>query len=164
MELLKMLSTNEVVAQVVSFLILLFLLRAFAWRPILKMLDERRDNIASEYKRIEEQKKEAEMTRAEFEQKLRKIEDVAKLKIQEMMTDAHKAAQEMKDDAQREAAMIIKKTEINTRYEVAKAKEKIKEDVASLVLDAAGLLLGEKMTEQRDKKLAEDFIERLSKT
>ncbi len=48
MELLKLLSTNEIVAQVLSFLILLFLLRKFAWKKILKILDERKEKIALE--------------------------------------------------------------------------------------------------------------------
>lgn len=158
-----MLSTNEVVAQIVNFLVLLFLLRAFAWKPILKLLDERRDNIAAEFKKIEDQKREAEKIKSEFEQKLRGIEDVAKVKIQEMMAGADKATQGIKDDAHREAARIIKKAEIDTKYESVKAKEEIKGEIANLVLGATELLLEEKITEEQDKKLVREFIERLNK-
>jgi F-type H+-transporting ATPase subunit b len=163
MELLKMLTASEVAAQIISFLILLFLLRAFAWKPILKLLDQRRDNIASELKKIEDDKREAEATKAEFESKLRAIEDVARAEIQEMLAGAEKEAQGIKDDAHREAARIIQKAEVNARYESVKAKEEIKDEVAELVLEATGLLLEEKITEQQDKKLAGEFIERLNK-
>ncbi len=163
MELLKMLSTNEVVAQIVSFLVLLFLLKAFAWKPILKLLDERRDNIAAEFKKIEDQKRDAEKTKAEFEQKLQAIEDVAGVRIQEMMAEADKAVQGIKDDAHREAARIIKKAEVDTKYESVKAKEEIKDEIANLVLGATALLLEEKVTEEQDRKMAREFIERLNK-
>lgn len=163
MELLKMLSANEVVAQIISFLVLLFLLKAFAWKPILKLLDERRDNIAAEFKKIEGEKTQAEKMKAEFEQKLQTIEDAAKLKVQEIMSDADKAAQGIKDDAHREAARIIKKAEVATKYEAVKAKEEIKDEIANLVLGATELLLEEKVTEEQDRKMAKEFIERLNK-
>lgn len=163
MELLKMLSANEVVAQIVSFLVLLFLLKAFAWKPILKLLDERRDNIAAEFKKIGEEKTEAVRMKTEFEQKLKTIEDAAKLRVQEIMSEADKAAQGIKDDAHREAARIIKKAEIATKYESVKAKEEIKDEIANLVLGATELLLEEKLTEEQDRKMAKEFIERLNK-
>ncbi|MCX5716688.1 MAG: F0F1 ATP synthase subunit B [Candidatus Omnitrophica bacterium] len=163
MELLKMLSANELVAQIISFLILFFLLRAFAWKPILKVLDERGDHIASELKEIEEQKQAALKAKADFEGKLSSIEVVAKVKIQGMMEEAEKSAQRIKDDAQREAARIIIKAEANTKYEAVKAKEEIKDEVANLVLGAAELLLEEKVTSAQDKKLVNEFLDKLDR-
>jgi F-type H+-transporting ATPase subunit b len=163
MELLKLLSTNEIVAQIISFLILLFLLKAFAWKPMLRILDQRRENIAAELKRIEDQKLEAQKTRVEFEQKLKSIEDIAKARIQDMMGQADKDARAIKDDAHREASRIISKAEADTAYELVKAKEQIKDEVAKLVLGATEMLLEEKITEERDKKLVDEFIDRLDK-
>ena len=47
MELLKLLSTSEIVAQILGFLLLFFLLRAFAWKRLLALLDERKARISS---------------------------------------------------------------------------------------------------------------------
>jgi len=52
MELLKLLSANEIVAQIISFLLVFTLLRIFVWKHFLKILDDRRDRIASELKVI----------------------------------------------------------------------------------------------------------------
>ena len=46
MDLLKQFSTNEIFAQIVGFLLLLFLLRAFAWKKLLRLLDDRRERIS----------------------------------------------------------------------------------------------------------------------
>lgn len=163
MELLKMLSASEVVAQIVSFLILFFLLKAFAWKPILRILDERRESIAAQFKRMEDEKVEAEKTKAEFGRKLRAVEDVARADIQAMMAEAEKTATGIKAEAHRQAALIIKKAEINAKYESVKAREEIKGEIASIVLGATELLLEEKITEEQDRKLVDEFIERLNK-
>ena len=60
MELLKLLSTSEIIAQVVNFLLLLILMRVFFWKKVLKLLDERRDRISSQLEHIENTKKEIE--------------------------------------------------------------------------------------------------------
>ena len=56
MELLKMLSASEVFAQILSFFLLLFLLRKFAWKKILGLLDQRKEKITSDFKEIENNK------------------------------------------------------------------------------------------------------------
>ena len=54
MDLLKLLTAKEIVAQIISFLLLMALLRVFAWKKLLNLLDERRARIASEFKKIED--------------------------------------------------------------------------------------------------------------
>jgi F0F1-type ATP synthase membrane subunit b/b' len=52
-ELLKMLSGSEILAQILSFFILLFLLRIFAWKKILGLLDQRKEKISSQLSEID---------------------------------------------------------------------------------------------------------------
>ena len=70
MELLKLLSASELVAQIVSFLILFFLLRALMWKRILGVLDERKNRIATELQNIDDTKGTVEKLKADFETKL----------------------------------------------------------------------------------------------
>ena len=90
MELLKLLSTNEIVAQVLGFLLLLILLRLFVWKTILDLLDQRKERIASEFRKIDESKAEIEKLKAEYDAKLAVIEDSANRKIQEALAEAKK--------------------------------------------------------------------------
>ena len=67
MELLKLLSTSEIVAQILGFLLLFFLLRAFAWKRLLALLDERKARISSEFQKIEETKAALERIKTDYE-------------------------------------------------------------------------------------------------
>ena len=83
MELLKLLSANEIIAQVINFLLLLVLMRVFFWKRVLKLLDERRERIASQLENIESAKKEVEKLKDDYQKELNAIEAIKKLKIQE---------------------------------------------------------------------------------
>jgi F-type H+-transporting ATPase subunit b len=70
MELLKLLSAPELIAQIISFLILFFILRAFAWKKFLNILDQRKERIAAEFNKIESAKAQLEKLKQEYEGKL----------------------------------------------------------------------------------------------
>jgi len=161
MELLKLLSTSAIVAQIISFLILLFLLRIFFWKQVLKLLDERKERIASEFKRIEEAKAEIERVRSGYEEKLRSIEETARIEIQEAIEEGQNAAKEIKKSAKVEAESIVNEAKAEAIRELLKAKNELKGYIADLVLDATGRLLEEEMTGEKDKRLVEDFINRI---
>ncbi len=163
MELLKLLSASEIFAQVVSFLILLFVLRIFLWKRILKVLDDRKEKIASEFKRIEQGKLEVEKLKSDYEAKLNTIEDIAKAKIQEAIDEGEQLLGKMRKDAQEEGQKVIEDAKASIKYEVAKAREELKDDIIGLVLSATEEVLEQKITEKEDKKIVEDFIERVDK-
>ena len=97
--------------QVVNFLILLFLLKKFAYKPILDMLDERKKSIEDAINNAETAKNEAEKMRKEYETRLAE----AKQEAQEIMGKATKLGEEMKreivENAQSEATKAIQKAQ-----------------------------------------------------
>lgn len=163
MELLKLLSTSEIFAQVVSFLVLLFLLRLFAWKKLIKLLDDRRERIASDFKKIDDAKADVELLRSEYERRLAVIAQEAKAKIEEAIIEGRKAAEGIRQDAQTEGEKIIEKAKDNIKAEIAKAEEKLKNWIVSLTIDAAGRVIQEKLTEENDKKLVEEFLKEMEK-
>ncbi len=163
MELLKSLSANEIVAQVVSFLLLLTLLRIFAWKKLLKMLDDRRERIASEFRKIEDAQSAVEKLRADYDKRLAGIEAEARAKIQEAVAEGKKVSQEIREGARQEARTILDKAQENIEIEVSKAKQELKERVVELTLGTTEKLLKEKVTDEKDRKLASDFLDELEK-
>ena len=107
MDLLKLLSTNEIVAQVVCFLILLTVLRATFWKKILASLDERKDRIASEFKRIEEMKNTADQLRTDYQHRIAHIEEEAKQKIAEAVAQSKKLGDAIREKAENDASRIL---------------------------------------------------------
>ena len=163
MELLKLLSGSEIVAQIISFLILLMIMRAFAWKPILKLLDDRSNKIGNDFKEIEASKAQAEKIRLEFEEKMRSINEISRQRIQEGVVEGQKAQEEIKHRAHIEAQRIIENANLTVKYEVAKAKEALRNDIVDLVMRSTEQLIGERMTSEDDRKLVEEFIDDFGK-
>ena len=163
MELLKLLSTNEIVAQTASFLILLFLLMRFAWKPFLKILDERKERIASEFKSIEDTKAEIARIKGEYEKHIDMIDDTAQRRIQEAVAAGKRMAEAMKESAKEEAQKMIDGANEAIKAETAKAREELKEAIVDLAIGAAEKVIQEKLTTDQDKKLVEDFLRGMDK-
>lgn len=163
MELLKLLSASEIFAQVVSFLILLFLLRIFVWKKFLKLLDSRRDKIASEFEKIEVLKSELGRIKADYEEKMENIEQVARDRTKEAVAEGKKIAAELRQESKAASERTIENAKEAIRAEVAAAKEVLKKDVVELTISVTEKLLAEKLNDTADRKLVEQFLEGIDK-
>jgi len=163
MELFKLLSTSEIFAQVVNFLILLFLLRIFLWKRILKLLDDRRERISSEFKKIEDTKKEIEGLKSSYQSELANIGETTRKKIGEAVEEGKKIAEGIRKEAEGQAQKIMDSASQDIKREMAKAKEEIKGQIVDLTIKATENLISEKLNAAGDKKLVEDFISQVDK-
>jgi F-type H+-transporting ATPase subunit b len=161
MEILNFITRNEVIAQAVSFLLLLFLLRLFAWKKVLALLDARKERISSELKSIEGTKTEVERLKSEFDQKLSKIEELASEKLREAVDRGKEIAGEVKKDAHLEAQRIIENARNNIKYELEQAKEDLKERVIELTISAAENVIQDKLTKVDEERLAKGFLDKI---
>ncbi len=162
MELLKLLSANEIAAQVVSFLLLLFLLRRYMWKPVLKVLDTRRETVASELKRIEDAKQEVSDMKDDYEEKLAHIENTARAKIEEAIQEGRKVADQIRADAEDKSKKIIENANEAIKDELAKAKEELRETAVDLAIGAAEKVIDEKLTSEGDRELVKDFLKNIA--
>ena len=165
MEILKLLSASEIVAQIIVFLVFFFLLRSLLWKRFLGILDERKKQIASEFDKIQETKNAAQRLKDDYDERLKSAEITAQLKIQEMLEEARKTTEELKKEAQKQAQKIFEDNQVLMTQELAQAKEKLKDDIIDLVLETTEHVIEEKLTPEEDKKIIENFlnnIERLS--
>ena len=158
MEILKLLSANELVAQIITFLILLFMMKRFVWKPFLKVLDDRRARIASEFKKIDDTKAEANKVRADYEARLAAIEAEARAKIQAAVDEAKKLSEEIRQSAREESEKIFAKAQESIRAEVAKAEDALKDRIVNLTIDIAAKVIQERLTVEDDKAIVETFI------
>lgn len=151
------------VAQIISFLLLMGLLRIFAWKKLLRLLDDRRARIAAEFKKIDDAQSAVERMKSDYDKKLADIEAESRAKIQEAISEGKKFSQEIRESARQEARAILEKAQENIENEVAKAKQELKQKVVELTLGTTEKLLGEKITDEKDRKLASDFLDELEK-
>lgn len=158
MEIVKLLFSSELIAQIVSFLVLLFLLRAFAWKKILLFLDQRKEKIASEYKFIEDTKSSVENLKKDYDDKIRDIENERRKMLQQAVFEAKEIQTEIKKNARDEADKIVESAKAAMKDEVVKVKQGIKNEVVDLIISAAERVTEAKLSSEEDKKIVEDFI------
>jgi F-type H+-transporting ATPase subunit b len=163
MELLKLISTNELIAQLVSFLMLFFLLRKFAWDKILNFIDQRRETIANELARIEEEKQNALKAQAEYEARIKNIEVEAKKIFQAAAEEGARITEELRQKARDEAHGIVENARKAMQFDLNKIRGALKEELVDITIRAAELLIEEKLTEQQDRRIVENFLQEIEK-
>ncbi len=152
------------VAQVLNFLVLFVLLKIFAFKPFVKVLDERREKIESSIQSAEQDKKEAKALLEDYKQQLTK----ARLEAQEIVDKAQKLAAE-----ERDAQLLATRTEIErmrkeAQDEIAREREQavrqLKSEVVTLSMAAASKIIAAQMDAASNEKLVDEFINQLENT
>ena len=161
MGILKMLSASEIFAQILSFFLLLLLLRLFAWKKILNLLDQRKDKIRSEFERIEESKLEISRLKNDYASKIASIQEEAEIKIKEAIEEGRKINAQMRKQAHEDAQDIIDDARKQVKHEVSQVQEKLKDRIVDIALGAARSVIQEKLTEDGDRKIVENFIKEM---
>jgi F-type H+-transporting ATPase subunit b len=161
MELLRLLSANEVLAQVISFLLLFAVLRLLFWKRLLGLLDQRREHIAAQLKKIEEAQTQVEGLKADYAARLAVIEEQARQHMLEVAAEGRKVTQEIRKKAYADAQDIIDNAKQQITYQLSKAKEEIKETIIDMTMKATEHVIMEKFTEDNDKRMIDDFLSRV---
>ena len=142
-----------VIAQIINFLILVWLLKRFLYRPILDGIDAREHKIASVLSNAETQKKHAENLEAQYKEKLTNIDAERSTIIELAKAEAHKATLAALQDAKAQAdALSIKRTNaLNTEIQMLQNEvidKSVKEVFAlsrKVISELADLQLQDKM-------------------
>lgn len=150
---------SQVLTHLVGFLVALFILKKYAWKPVLEVLDLRRQKIADEFAEIEAQKQKADVLFAEYESRLRTIEDEARRRINEAVLEGQKVAAEIKHQAQEDARKATLRAQADIEREHEKARVQLKEEMVNLTLGATERLLREKLDPAAHRKLVERFLD-----
>ena len=152
---------QQIITQAAGFLVLLVLLKLFFWRPMLSLLDERKERIASQLKDIENAKSDLSGLKADYEKRLNVIEETARLKVNEAILEGQRIAQEIRDQAHQESQRIIKDAREYINEEFSKAKEDLKNHIAALAVEAASRIIEAQITEKDSRRIVQDFLDKV---
>ena len=161
MNLSELINFKEVILQMINFFLVLILLKVFLWKKLLKVLDDRKARIASDFQKIEDAKQDVARIKADYEGKVASIETEARHRIQEAVEEGKKASEEIHSQAHRDAQDIIENAKSSMLFELAKARQDMRKELVELTMMATENLIEEKLTGEQDKKLVEDFLKRI---
>ena len=149
---------KQILTQIAGFIVLLWLLKKFAWSHILNMLDERRNKIASEFQAIEESKKALSILKSEYESKLSEIETYTQTRLREGIKEGEKIAKEIIDKAREEAIKLLKEKEQEIRKEREKALRDLESRIIDLSVTIASKVIGKTLSKEDNLKIVNEFI------
>ncbi|MCL6635551.1 MAG: F0F1 ATP synthase subunit B [Peptococcaceae bacterium] len=145
-------------AQIVDFIILLIFLRVVAYKPLMKLLQERADHIAGTIAAAEQERQQAEQLRAGYEAEMRRAREQAQEIIQKATKAGEEQAHEIIENAKNEAARIKDAAMAEIQREKQKAMAELRDQVASLSILVAGKIINQKLTDEIQHSMVQDFI------
>jgi F-type H+-transporting ATPase subunit b len=149
-------------AQIISFGIVCILLHRYAYRPILKMLDERREQIALGQANAEQIKAELARTEAQREEVMLRANAQATQFIEEAHAAAARVQQQETQKAIATAEQIIVKSRQAAEQEYARMLAELKREIGRLVLQTTASVIAKTLTPEDQRRLAEETIRRLA--
>ena len=144
-----------------SFLILLFLLKHFAWGPISDILKKREDKIANDLDSAEQSRiKSAKMEQEREQQLLASRSDAADI-IKNAKESGELSRQNILKETQEEVARLKSKAQTDIMLERDTALNSVKDDVADLSLQIAAKILNKELSPEMHESLINQYIEGL---
>jgi F-type H+-transporting ATPase subunit b len=145
------------------FLILLFLLRKFAWKPIVSALKERDESIEKALNEAKTARDEIENLKLEND----KILTQAKLERDAMLREAKELGDSIinqaKENAQKEGKQILSETRELVKKEKERAMLELKNEIGDMVIKTASKVIRQELTSNdQQKKIIEESLKDLS--
>ncbi|MFS9286312.1 F0F1 ATP synthase subunit B [Streptococcus infantis] len=144
-----------------SFLLLIFLVKKYAWGNITSVLDERAEKISSDIDGAEEARKKAEELASKREAELAGSRTEAKTIIENAKETAEKSKADILAEAKLEAGRLKEKANQEIAQNKAEALQSVKGDVADLTISLAGKIISQNLDSQAHKALIDQYIDQL---
>ncbi len=149
------------ISQAINFFVLLFILNHFLFRPLGKILDERRESIGKIRINAEEEHRTALALKEVYEKHLANIEQEAYEIKQQAIHDANMQTAEIVLEAKLKAERIIEEGEMQLFNERQAAWMQLREEVVHLTMVAAERVVEQSLNDDIHRKLIKNTIERL---
>ena len=147
------------IAQILNFLVLLAILAKFAYKPLLKAMDDRRNRIINDLDSAEQTRLDAEALKEQYAEQLAG----ARQEATEIVNKANQIAQNLHDE-------LVEQARVEQEALMANAKERIEQDKQQALLDIrseviklstliAGKIVNHKLNSDKDQKLVADIAD-----
>lgn len=136
-------------------------LKKFLFKPVLKMIDDRQQEIDSIYADANSAKQEAEHLKSQYAASLAEAGAESARIISQATRDAQAREEEILRNARTQADRTLARAQEMIALEKKQAMQDLKGQVSDIAVDIAGAVLGEDVDERKHQKLIDSFIENL---
>ncbi|MEN6627157.1 MAG: F0F1 ATP synthase subunit B [Candidatus Sumerlaeia bacterium] len=154
---------GELVTQAITFIIFFWILKIFAWGPLLSLIESRARSVEEGFEDIRRRQAAADKLHEDYAAHLRNIEQEGRAKIQEAVAEGRRVAAEIVENAREESQRMSERARRNIEIEIAKARVELRDDIVSMTMAASEKLLRQRVDTQTDRQLVSDFLVDLEK-
>ena len=151
-------SPNLLITQILNFFVLFVLLRLLLYKPILKVLDERKHKVQESLDYAERIKHESAEQQKEFEHKLEETRRETQAAVTAAAQVGEKAREAILAQARAESRQMVEQAREQIEYERKKMFSELREEVVQLSLLAAQKVISQSLDEQAHRRLVSDFL------
>lgn len=149
-------------SQVISFVIVALLLRRFAYKPILNVLEERRRSIEEGQLNAEKIKRQLDEAEKRYSEILAKANAEAQKMIDEARESSAHLAERKQQEAIAAAEQIIAKAHEASAIEHERTMDSLKQELGRLVVDTTAKVTGKVLTPEDQQRLQEEALSQLA--
>ena len=146
---------------IATFLVLLFLLSKFAWRPLLQALENRQQMIQKSLSDAEQAKQELEQVQQESNRIVAKARADADAIVAAIRADAATLQEELREQARAEADGIIKNAERQIQQQTDRSLAQIREEAVDLSLMIASKLIQRNLSKEDNDALIDRALQQI---
>ena len=148
---------------VITFVLLLFILKRVAWKPILTALDKRENDIKEALEQAEKAKEEAKKILEANQSNLAKAEEESKKIIEQSRAYAESLKEQLISDSKEQAKKIIEDAASEIQRKKDTAFEELKGQIAEIAVNAAEKIIRESLDEQKSKQVIDKYLNEVNK-
>lgn len=157
---------REIIAQflttLIAFIAFFWIAKKLFWSKVMETIEDRQARIRGEFDKIEAMQKEAAALQASYSKHLAEIENEKRNAIQEEINRGKQIAEEIVDQARREAAAAAERNKQMIAIEMDKARAQLKQDAVQIVLGATEKIIRQRLDDEKQRELVASFVEELS--
>ena len=146
---------------IITFLVVLFVLKKFAWPHLLAALDEREQRISDAIAGAEQARQETEEVLREHREKLAAADEEARQIVAEAREAGANVRQTIVSQAREEAERMLDQARTSIESEKRAAIAELRRETANLAVQAAGALIDANLDDEKNRGLVDDFIARI---
>lgn len=149
------------IAQIINFLILVFILKKLAYKPLMEMMEARQTSIADNLATAEKDKQAAAQMKREYQEQLTAARAEAQAIVDKAMKQAEKNKEEIIEEARVEHARLLKAAQEEIAREREMALAELRAEVVGLSMAAAAKIIEKNLDVETNSKLVSDFMDKL---
>lgn len=151
---------GDALYQLLAFLVLMWLLKKFAWGPLMNVMKQREEHVANEIDQAEKARKEAEKLLAQHQQMVKEARQQSQEFIEQAKLQGETQKEEIITAARQEAERLKESARLEIQQERENAVKALREQVASLSVLIASKVIEKELNEKDQEALIQEYIKK----